>query len=192
VRIRPLGPEGVIARMREIEARMERIFSIDLAKADRRPGGASGPSAAGLGAGPGVGVAYGVAPANPFAGDDSLRMLADQIADENGLDAGLFRALVAAESGWNPNAVSPKGAIGLTQLMPDTAKALGVSNPFDPVENLRGGARYLRQMLDQFGSVELALAAYNAGPGAVRRYGGVPPFPETRNYVAKILAEMSR
>ncbi|RMG27245.1 MAG: lytic transglycosylase domain-containing protein [Armatimonadetes bacterium] len=178
--------------MREIEARMERIFSLDLSKAERRVAGPPATPGAALGAGAGIGIAYGASPLDPFGSDGTLPMLADQIAEENGLDAGLFRALIRAESGWNPNAVSPKGAMGLTQLMPDTARALGVNNPFDPVENLRGGARYLRQMLDQFGSVELALAAYNAGPGAVRRYGGIPPFPETKNYVAKILGEMSR
>ena len=99
----------------------------------------------------------------------------------------LFLRLVRQESGWNPGAVSPKGAIGLAQLMPATARLLQV-DPHDPTENLRGGARYLRMMYDEFGSWRLALAAYNAGPEAVRKYRGVPPFSETRNYVQVILA----
>lgn len=98
----------------------------------------------------------------------------------------LFLRLVQQESGWNPQAVSVKGARGLAQLMPETARILGV-DPRDPVQNLDGGARYLRQMYDRFGSWRLALAAYNAGPEAVKAHGGVPPYDETRNYVRRIL-----
>lgn len=114
--------------------------------------------------------------------------LARQIAQEEGVDPELFARLVQAESSFNPEARSPVGAIGLAQLMPGTAAELGV-DPTDPVQNLRGGARYLRQQMDTFGSPELALAAYNAGPGNVRKYGGVPPFSETQNYLAKILGQ---
>jgi len=113
------------------------------------------------------------------------RSLAAQIATEEGVDPDLFLRLVQQESGFKDTARSPVGAIGLAQLMPGTAKDLGV-DPNDPVQNLRGGARYLRQQLDTFGDVNLALAAYNAGPGAVRKYGGIPPFKETQNYVFKI------
>lgn len=109
-----------------------------------------------------------------------------QVACEVGLPFGLFDALVAQESRYQVFAVSPKGAAGLTQLMPGTARLLGVYNSFDAMTNLRGGARYLRQQLDEFGRVDLALAAYNAGPGHVRRRGGVPPFRETLNYVVQI------
>ncbi|OSP55625.1 lytic transglycosylase [Pseudoruegeria sp. SK021] len=98
----------------------------------------------------------------------------------------LFVRLVQQESGWNPTAVSPKGAMGLAQLMPDTARMLGV-DPSDPEQNLLGGARYLRQQYDKFGSWQLALAAYNAGPGAVQKHNGVPPYRETQNYVRAIL-----
>ena len=100
----------------------------------------------------------------------------------------LVRAVVQVESAFNPYAVSPKGAQGLMQLMPATARALGVSNPFNPLDNIRGGVRYLRQLLDRYDNDEvLALAAYNAGPEAVARYGQkVPPYRETRNYVTKI------
>lgn len=113
--------------------------------------------------------------------------LVGEIASKHGLNEKLLLALVISESGGNPYAVSRKGAMGLTQLMPGTARALGVSNPFDPKENLDGGARYLKTMIQRFGSIELALAAYNAGPGAVIRYGGIPPYRETQRYVRAVL-----
>jgi soluble lytic murein transglycosylase-like protein len=112
--------------------------------------------------------------------------VAKAAATRHGVPEDLFLRLVQQESGWNPNAVSPKGATGLAQLMPATARALGVDIN-DPTENLNGGARYLRAMYDKFGSWRLALAAYNAGPGAVEEHGGVPPYAETRGYVIAIL-----
>ena len=118
------------------------------------------------------------------------RLLARQIAKEEGVDPDLFVRLVNQESTFNPTAGSSKGAYGLTQLMPGTAAELGV-DPSDPIQNLRGGARYLRQQLDRFGDPALALAAYNAGPGNVSRYGGIPPFEETQNYVSRILGDYS-
>ena len=114
------------------------------------------------------------------------RALASQIAQQEGVPTDLFLRLVNQESRFRPNAVSEAGAMGLAQLMPGTARDLGV-DPNDPVQNLTGGARYLRQQLDAFGTPELALAAYNAGPGNVRKYGGIPPFKETQNYVSTIL-----
>jgi soluble lytic murein transglycosylase-like protein len=111
-------------------------------------------------------------------------------ASSNGIDPALLKGLVSQESGFDPNAHSPAGAVGLTQLMPGTAAALGVTNPLDPAQSLQGGARYLRQQLDRFGGDEsLALAAYNAGPGAVARYGGVPPYAETQGYVKNVMAK---
>lgn len=106
-------------------------------------------------------------------------------AVRHGVPADLFLRLIQQESGWNPNARSVKGALGLAQLMPDTARGLGV-DPLVPAQNLDGGARYLRAQYDTFGTWRLALAAYNAGPGAVTQYRGVPPFAETQNYVRVI------
>lgn len=108
-----------------------------------------------------------------------------------GLPSALVKAVVQEESGGDPSAVSPAGAQGLMQLMPETAKGLGVSNPFDPQQNLAGGTHYLRSMLDRFHDLPDALAAYNAGPEAVDKYGGVPPYPETRAYVQHVMAAYS-
>ncbi|TVP71267.1 MAG: lytic transglycosylase domain-containing protein [Rhodobacteraceae bacterium] len=112
--------------------------------------------------------------------------LARAAARRHAIPEDLFLRLVHQESRWNPGAVSHKGALGLAQLMPGTAQMLRV-DPMDPRQNLEGGARYLRMMYDRFGSWNLALAAYNAGPGAVERHGGIPPFRETRDYVRIIL-----
>lgn len=112
-------------------------------------------------------------------------------AQATGVDPRLLAALVWAESGFRPDAVSSAGAVGLTQLLPTTAAMLGV-DPYDPAENLLGGARYLRRQLDTFGALELALAAYNAGPGAVVAHGGIPPYPETQFYVLRVLRLLAR
>lgn len=120
----------------------------------------------------------------------SLDAHLDQTASRTGLPPSLLKAVVWQESRGRADAISPKGAIGLMQLMPGTARMLGV-DPHDPIDNVRGGALYLRRQLDRFGSMPLALAAYNAGPGAVERYGGIPPFRETRNYVASIMGRIA-
>ncbi|MFN4153634.1 MAG: lytic transglycosylase domain-containing protein [Paracoccaceae bacterium] len=112
--------------------------------------------------------------------------VARAMATRHGIPEDLFLRLVQQESGWNPGAVSHKGATGLAQLMPGTAQKLGVDIN-DPHQNLEGGARYLKMMYARFGSWRLALAAYNAGPGAVEKHNGIPPFPETVNYVKAIL-----
>jgi soluble lytic murein transglycosylase-like protein len=130
------------------------------------------------------------AQAPAVAGDGSTPFGAeiDAAAARHGIDPGLLRGLVRQESGFDPRAHSAAGAMGLTQLMPATAASLGVTDPYDPVQSLDGGARYLRQMLDRFGNDPAkALAAYNAGPGAVARFGGVPPYAETQHYVQNIL-----
>ncbi|MEW5762278.1 MAG: lytic transglycosylase domain-containing protein [Bacillota bacterium] len=126
------------------------------------------------------------------AGSASFAALFREAEARFELPRGLVEAVARAESGLNPRAVSPAGALGLMQLIPGTARALGVADPFDPVQNVEAGARYLRQLLDRFGGdLRLALAAYNAGPGTVERYRGVPPYAETRAYVEKVLALMS-
>lgn len=113
-------------------------------------------------------------------------------SDKYGVSTSLIKAVIHAESGYNPNAVSHKGASGLMQLMPGTAKSLKVSNSFDPKDNVEGGVKYLRFLLDTFkGDVSLALAAYNAGLSKVAKYGGIPPYAETRNYVNKVLSYMN-
>jgi len=110
-------------------------------------------------------------------------------AKEFGVDCSLVKAVIHAESGYNPNAVSPKGAQGLMQLMPSTAKGLKVADTMNPSDNIRGGVRYLRFLLDTFkGNEELALAAYNSGLNKVAKYGGIPPYQETRQYVSRVMS----
>jgi soluble lytic murein transglycosylase-like protein len=125
--------------------------------------------------------------ATPATGVD-LEAIISEYSRRTRLDPDLVRAVIRAESSFDARAVSRQGAMGLMQLMPATAKAMSVADPFDPEENVRGGTLYLRQMLDAFrGSLELALAAYNAGPEAVRRFAGVPPYRETVDYVEKVM-----
>ena len=117
----------------------------------------------------------------------------DRIATEQAIPPELIHSVIKAESNYNPFAVSPKGAKGIMQLVPETARRFGVSNTFDAVENIQGGARYLKYLLDIYhGDYPLALAAYNAGEGAVAKHGGVPPYPETQNYVHAVRTELEK
>ena len=121
------------------------------------------------------------APVRPFA------EIIDAASVRHGVDSALLFALIEVESSYKPNAVSAKGAMGLMQLMPATARQYAVADPYNPSDNIEAGTKHLRSLLDRYDDVHAALAAYNAGEGSVRRFGGVPPFPETRRYVTKIL-----
>ena len=122
-------------------------------------------------------------------GPDGVARLAERYAGQHGVEPRLVMAIIKVESGFDAKAVSSAGASGLMQLMPGTQRHLGVRDAFNPDENVEGGVRYFRSMLDRYGgNVSLALAAYNAGPANVDKYGGIPPFEETRNYVRKVLA----
>jgi soluble lytic murein transglycosylase-like protein len=141
-----------------------------------------------------LGLLYGCSGAGylPYASHSldpaSISSLVNDAAQTDGVPAGLVRAVLMAESAGNPSAVSVAGAQGLMQLMPGTSAGCGISNPFDPTENVHCGTGYLRSLLHHYrNNVTLAVAAYNAGPGAVDRYHGVPPYPETRAYVVRVL-----
>ena len=112
----------------------------------------------------------------------------EELSAKYSIDPKLVHSIIKQESGYKSDSVSGAGAMGLMQLMPATAASLGVKDPFDPGQNIEGGVKYMKQMMDKYnGNTELALAAYNAGPGNVDRYGGIPPFQETQNYVSKVM-----
>lgn len=185
--LRPMGPSVMMEKLQEMRAQFELPQPTVPFELPTQPATLSGQ----------ITPDGSFAPLDPFGGGaevksamsgEMLKPLIQRAASQNGVDEHLLDALVQAESNYNPGAVSRARAMGLTQLMPDTAKELGVTDPFDPVQNLNGGAKYLAKMIKQFdGDLSKAVAAYNAGPGAVNRYGGIPPYEETRNYVDKVL-----
>ncbi|MGD0453604.1 MAG: lytic transglycosylase domain-containing protein [Solirubrobacteraceae bacterium] len=160
--------------------------STDFASALQAATTADASSVAGAAAGAYTPVAGGATGSGEAGGE--YESLIDQAASRNGLDPAVLHGLIQQESGFDPSASSSAGASGLTQLMPGTASSLGVADPLNPAESIEGGARYLSQMMTKFGgNTEDALAAYNAGPGAVAQYGGIPPYAETQSYVSKVL-----
>ena len=129
---------------------------------------------------------------NP-ASKNEINDLISKYSEEAGLDVDFVKAVINQESGFNPNATSKCGAMGLMQLMPGTAQGLGVTNAYDPEQNIQGGTKYLKGLMDRFdNNKSLALAAYNAGPNAVKKYGGIPPYQETQNYVKSVLARYDK
>lgn len=192
----PKGIEGINQRMAAIRARSGFVDNEFANSMQNAAGMAANMDPSGQKAG-------GTNPMNPFDMDVSpaaakmkdkvkIQAMVNDMAEKHGLAPDLLSAVIEQESNFDPFARSAAGAQGLMQLMPGTAAQLGVKDPYDPAQNIEGGAKYLRQLLDQFKDVPLALAAYNAGPTRVKLAGGIPNFPETRAYVQKIMARISQ
>lgn len=186
----PAGELAAAARVRELQQLIARARGV-AADSPRASVTATGAGGGGQTAFAAALQAAG-APAAPMTGSTpgsgAYDSLIEQAAQRNGIDPAILHGLIQQESGFDPNSQSSAGAAGLTQLMPGTASSLGVTNPLDPAQSIEGGARYLSQMMAAFGgNTSEALAAYNAGPGAVRQYGGIPPYAETESYVTKVL-----
>jgi soluble lytic murein transglycosylase-like protein len=185
--LRGAGPERVASVVRA-DPRTGRLVRVLVTSSSNRPAvskraAATPPAQSGQ---PAEAPAGGVSQAPAFS------QTVERIAAQHELPVALIHSVIKVESNYNPWAVSPKGALGLMQLIPSTARRFGVSDAFDPEENIRGGAKYLRYLLDLYGGdYALTLAAYNAGEAAVARYGDVPPFPETRNYVKLVGARLA-
>lgn len=187
------GPASLVPGMLAASERVQRLqtlaaelragpsFAAALDAASTGQSGSAQPTTASL---PQPGASAGSEP----AGAGQYDQLIEAAAERNGLDPAVLHGLIQQESDFDPSSQSSAGAVGLTQLMPSTAASLGVTEPLNPAQSIEGGARYLAEMMQRFGgNVEDALAAYNAGPGAVQQYGGVPPYAETQQYVSKVL-----
>jgi len=187
--LKPMGPQAMLDRIRQLQGQCVSDTSTESARFQVAVKSGLEGAISTEGSlkpwspfGPGTSVESSLTPAQ-------LRPALERAAKEHALDPDLLDALVQTESAYNPLARSDKNAAGLTQLMPDTARELGVTDPFDPVQSLKGGARYLSSMIKRFdGDLEKAVAAYNAGPGAVQKFGGIPPYKETRDYVERVMS----
>jgi soluble lytic murein transglycosylase-like protein len=177
-----MSAEAVTARVSQIQAMIGTLYGDPVTGGATAPSSTTFASALQQAAAPTATAASAGGSSTPYDG-----LIADA-AQRNGVDPSLLKGLIRQESNFDPGARSGAGATGLTQLMPATAAGLGVGDTTDPAQAIEGGAKYLRQQLDRFGGDEAkALAAYNAGPGAVDRFGGVPPYAETQGYVQKVL-----
>lgn len=186
------GESAALARIQQLQELIDRTRAAAAGETFAATGGSSageGSFAAALQAATTPAATYASAPAQTGgAGSTQYDTMIEAAAARNNLDPALLHGLIQQESGFDPSSQSSAGAMGLTQLMPGTASSLGVANPLDPAESIEGGARYLAEMMSRFGgNTEAALAAYNAGPGAVAQYGGVPPYAETQGYVQKVM-----
>ncbi len=187
----PAGELAVAQRVQQLQALIEQTRAVAASGSLSSATGASGSSQPSFAdALQAAGSSEAPPTSTLAAGGESSEYdaLITQAAERNGVDPAVLHGLIEQESAFNPNSTSSAGAEGLTQLMPGTASSLGVANPLNPAESIEGGARYLAQMMAKFGgNTSDALAAYNAGPGAVEQYGGVPPYAETQSYVSKVL-----
>ncbi len=197
--IHPLGPNGIQTRIEDLRSKFSSIHETENTTSFQIPTSSGHEEAVSI---PdflqpiaGEIKQSTIAPLNPFKfgmqpqtkdASHSFRPLIHQAALNAKLDPLLFEAIVQTESDFNPKLISRAGAMGLSQLMPENVKELGITDPFDPAQNLNGGAKHFAQMLGKFKDIRLALAAYNAGPGAVKKYQGIPPYKETQNYVKKV------
>ena len=186
----PAGELEAVQRIRQLEALITEAQTGSAPGAQTsEPQGEGFSSALAQASGSTTPVAYTSSTSAASEGQSApYEALIEQAAQRYGIDPAVLHGLIQQESGFDPNSESSAGAAGLTQLMPGTASSMGVSNPLNPAESIEGGARYLSGLLAQFGgNTTDALAAYNAGPGAVQQYGGVPPYAETQSYVTKVL-----
>jgi soluble lytic murein transglycosylase-like protein len=182
----------ILADLSAVQSRIAEITGAPPSGPDATPAGFRDALSRATGAGVPDETPVASLPPAPVA-PEQINALVSQNAENWQLDPALVKAVIANESGFNANATSPAGAQGLMQLMPETAASVGVRNPYDPAQNVAGGTRYLKGLLDRFnGDVRLAVAAYNAGPNAVEKYGDVPPYAETKNYVQNVLGSYDR
>jgi soluble lytic murein transglycosylase-like protein len=184
----PATEQSIAGRIEQLQALLAQVATASGAAPARTPASTSEAAPASFATALAAASGTAAGPEEGAGSSGEYDGLIQRAASRYGLDPAILHGLIQQESGFNPNSQSSAGAMGLTQLMPGTASSLGVRNPLNPTEAIEGGARYLAQLMSQFGGNPTdALAAYNAGPGAVSQYGGVPPYAETQSYVTKVL-----